>query len=68
LVSIVKLDERNGRMTSKIEGYLKKGAYFVIVGGHLVEKKESSECWEEGVWVDSFEEKQDFTERRSPCG
>jgi uncharacterized protein YbaP (TraB family) len=35
------LDERNGRMTSKIEGYLKgKGTYFVIVGaGHLVGEK-----------------------------
>ncbi len=35
------LDERNGRMTSKIEGYLKgKGTYFVVVGaGHLVGEK-----------------------------
>ena len=43
LVSIYEklLDERNGRMTSKIEGYLKgKGTYFVIVGaGHLVGEK-----------------------------
>lgn len=34
-------DERNDKMTSKIEGYLKSnGTYFVIVGaGHLVGKK-----------------------------
>jgi len=39
---VVKLfDERNMRMTSKIEGYLNSsGSYFVIVGaGHLVGKR-----------------------------